>query len=113
VATIKLIIKQNDLEPPLQVTLLDGTTPVNLTSASEVRFLMKTGTTLKVSAVMTVADQSILANHGKVSYNWVTGDTDTVAQYSAEIQVTWPSTRPQTFPVDKYFVVDVQKDLGP
>jgi hypothetical protein len=110
VATIKFIIKQNDLEPPLQVTLLDGTTPVDLTLATGVLFLMKNSGGLKVNYAMVVDPNPTT---GKVSYAWISGDTDTVGQYSAEIQVTWPAARPQTFPVDKYFVVDVQKDLGP
>lgn len=111
--TTKFIIKQHDLEPPIRVTLLDGTKPVDLSAASEVRFFMKNKDGLKVSQVMSVEDQSNAANHGRVSYAWQSGDTDTVSSYSAEIQVTWIGSRPQTFPADKYFTVDVQKDLGP
>ncbi len=113
-ANTKFIIKQHDLEPPLRVTLLDGTEAVDLSAVSEVRFLMKSRSTgLKVDDVMTVEDQSNPDNWGKVSYTWQSGDTDTVGTFTGEIQVMWIGSRPQTFPANKYFTIDIQKDLGP
>lgn len=106
-------IKQHDLEPGLEVQLLSGTDPVNLTQASSARLLMysrKTG--LKVAGAMTITDQTVTANTGVVTYAWQAGDTDTVGIFNAEIQVDWPASRPQTFPAHQYFTVDVQKDLG-
>lgn len=118
-------IKQHDLKPSLQVVLLSDmpqqdpglppqSNPVNLTQATAARLLMSSRRTgLKVSGAMTIADQSVVANLGLVTYDWQAGDTDTVGQFDAEIEVTWPTGKPQTFPANQYFTVDVQKDLGP
>lgn len=110
----KFYIKQHDLKPSLQVQLLAGTAPVDLTQATSALFLMssrKTG--LKASGAMAIADQSVTANLGVATYDWQAGDTDTVAEFEAEVQVIWPSDKPQTFPANSYFTVSVQKDLGP
>lgn len=109
----KYIMKQHDLEPSLEVQLLDGLTPIDLTSATDVLFIMKNRKGIKATGSMTIADQTILDNRGLARYDWSLGDTDTSGQYNAEVQVTWPGPRPQTFPADAYMLVDVQKDLGP
>jgi hypothetical protein len=107
-------IKQHDLEPSLEVQLLSGTDPVDLSQAAAVAlFVYSRRTGLKVSGSMTIADQTVTANLGVVTYAWRSGDTDTVGVFNAEIQVTWPGDKPQTFPAHQYFTVDVQKDLGP
>lgn len=107
-------MKQHDLEPNLELQLLSGADPVDLSQATAVQFLMssrKTG--LKVSGAMTIADQTAPTTLGVVTYAWRSGDTDTVGVFSAEVQVIWPTNKPQTFPADQYFTVNVQKDLGP
>lgn len=108
-------IKQHDLLPALVVTLLDGTTPVDLTDVITARLLMRNlSAGLKVSALMTVLDQSDADNLGKVQYEWVGTDTDTVGGFKAEIEVIWPGDKPQTFPASKtlkYFTITVQNDL--
>lgn len=110
----RYVIKQNDLEPSFEVQLLDGTTPVDLTSAVDVLFLMKSRKTgIKATGTMVVADQTVADNRGIVRYDWQTGDTDTVGSFNAEVQVTWPTGRPQTFPANQYVLIDVQRDLGP
>lgn len=110
----KFYIKQHDLEPGLEVQLLSGTTPVDLTMATAALFLMKSRKTgLKATGAMTIADQSIEANLGVVTYDWQLGDTDTVGEYTAEVQVMWPANKPQTFPAHSYFTVGIEKDLGP
>lgn len=110
----RYIIKRNDLEPAFEVVLLDGNIPVDLTSVVSVLFLMHNRRLgIKASGPMVVADQSIPDNRGIVRYDWQSGDTDTSGSFNAEIQVTWPTGRQQTFPANQYVVVDVQKDLGP
>lgn len=107
-------IKQHDLEPSLVLQLLSDAVPVNLTQATGAIFLMssrKTG--LKATGTMTIADQTVADDIGVVTYSWQAGDTDTVGEYTAEVQVTWPGNKPQTFPANQYFTVSVQKDLGP
>lgn len=107
-------IKQHDLEPVLELQLLSGTVPVDLTQAESAFFLMssrKTG--LKASGAMTITDQSLPANVGVVRYAWQAGDTNTVGDFNAEVQVLWPADKPQTFPAHEYFTVSIGKDLGP
>lgn len=94
--------------------LLSGTTPVDLTQATGALFLMSSRkTALKASGVMAIADQTVTANRGIATYTWQAGDTDTVGEYNAEVQVMWPVDKPQTFPANRYFTISVQKDLGP
>ena len=103
-------IKRGDLLPTLVVTLLDGTTPVDLTAATSARFLMRSlKTGLKVDGTVTVLDQT--TSTGKVEYEWADGDTDTVGVYQAEIEVLWPGNKPQTFPANGYFSVKVVEQL--
>lgn len=110
--TATFIIKQHDLLPKLSLTLVEGVDPVDLSLATSARLLVRSlATGLKVNAVMTVLDQNVPANKGKVEYTWTGTDTDTVGKYKAEVEILWPGNKPQTFPANKYFVVDVQNDL--
>lgn len=109
----KYTMKAHDLEPSFEVQLLDGTIPVDLTSVVSALFLMKTRKGIKVAGLMTIPDQSILMNVGIVRYDWVSGDTDTPGTFTAEVQVTWPGGRPQTFPASRYVTIQIDKDLGP
>jgi hypothetical protein len=79
-ATTGFYIKQNDTRPVYLTTLQDNvdTTPtaIDLTNATGVKFKMRThGSTgtPKVNGTMAFVDKPT----GKVSYTWVTGDTDT------------------------------------
>jgi hypothetical protein len=91
-------IKQNDLRPYLSVELVtdqDGTA-CDVTNATVV-FSMATsiGSTPKIDeAAVTVID----AAQGQVQYRWQAGDTDTIANYYGEIEVTFSDSRPLTFP---------------
>lgn len=109
----RFIIKQHDLKPDLQVRLLSGTDPVDLTPAVSARLLMtnrQTGAPLGGAAV--IEDQTVPANHGLVRYPWQDGDTAVAGDYIAEVEVTWPGNKAQTFPADQYFLITIQKDLG-
>lgn len=112
-ATQKFNLKQYDLLPNLRLTLLDGTTPVDLTLASEARLLLKNRTGLLVDAVMDIADQEDEDLVGVVEYEWQEGDTSTLGTLQGEVQVLWPGQIPQTFPAKGYFAVIVNRDLGP
>ena len=106
------IWKQNDLEPPAQAPLLnaDGS-PIDLTTATSVKFLMRpTGTSgsPKVTHAVTITD----AANGIVKYAWVSGDTDTVGTFDQEWEITWPTSRPQTVPNHGYNTVVIEDDLG-
>jgi hypothetical protein len=105
-----LRVKQHDLYPPLRAQLLDGTTPVNLTPASNVRVIVTSTdrATELIDRAMTVTDPT----GGWVEMEWVTGDTATIGRFLLEIEVTWPTSRPQTFPVNGYAWLVIVDDLG-
>jgi hypothetical protein len=105
-------MKQYDLLPVLRLTLLDGSDPVDLTLASEVRLLMKSRAAgLKVDSVMTKLAQEN-DTLGQVEYEWQEGDTDTLGSYQGEVQVLWPGQLPQTFPAKGYFKININRDLN-
>ncbi len=112
-ATTKFNLKQYDLRPVLRIRLLDGTVPIDLTLASEVRLLLKNRAAgLKVDSVMDKLDQEDEDTIGFVEYEWQPGDTDTLGTFSGEIQVLWPGQIPQTFPGKGYFQVSINRDLN-
>lgn len=113
-ATTKHNVKQFDLLPVFRMQLLNGTTPVDLTLASEARLLLKSRATgLKVDQVMEIQDQMDDDLIGVVEYAWQDGDTDTLGTFQGEVQVLWPGQLPQTFPAKGYFTINVNRELGP
>lgn len=103
-------IKANDRLPSIQATLSSGGTPVNLTTATSVEFIMKTappGNTIKVNAVASI----VTAASGVVRYDWAAVDTATPGSYIAEWEVTWTGGKKQTFPTLTFHSIDVLADL--
>lgn len=111
-ATQVFSIKQHDLLPEMVITLLDNDAAVDLTNAVSARLLMRNLVAgLKVDAPVSILDQSVTANKGRVVYTWTGTDTDTVGVFKAEVEVIWPGPKPQTFPGDSYFQIKVVNDL--
>lgn len=108
-AAADFTLKAHDRLPSIQASLTSGGTPVNLTTASGVKFILKleTGTVAKVNANAVIVD----APTGVVRYDWLAIDTDTPGSYLGEWQVTWADGRKQTFPTLTYHTVDVLADL--
>ena len=107
-------LKQNDLEPAFAATLYNGTDPltrlpVDLTLATGVVFIMKRKGVVLINRTMVVGTP---ATSGNVTMAWQTGDTATPGTYQAEIEVTWPSARPQTFPANGTITVYVEAELA-
>lgn len=106
-------VKQNDLSPTIQATLIgpDGN-PTDLTSCT-VDFHMadKTSGAVKVNAAAT-PDADQVTNKGVVTYAWAVGDTDTVGDYFAEWEVTLPSGKIVTYPNVTNDTVKVTKELA-
>lgn len=109
-------IKQGDRRPYFSALLRDDfgeptEAPVDLTTATSAKFNMRdadTGTVKVSAATATISD----AVGGEVTYQWGATDTDTVATYQAEIEITWSDGKKQTFPNDDYFVVIVYDDIA-
>lgn len=104
-------IKRGDTAPTFRAQCLDDTTPVNLTTATSARLLMKSQNgDLIVAAPVTIEDQN--TNPGWVHRAWVAGDTDTADAYRGEVEVTWSDGTVQTFPANGYVTILVLNDLG-
>lgn len=108
-------IKKGDLEPAMTATLMQqvGTAaaaPINLTTATSVKFAMrnKNSSTPKVDATATI----VSAAAGTVKYTWTGTDTDTAGDYDGEWQIIWPTARPQTVPGSGYDQILIGTDIA-
>lgn len=99
--------KAHDLFPPLEATLSDENGPIDLSTATSVKLLMKSGST-NVTGRCTVVD----AANGRVRYDWIRGDTDTIGTYQVEFEITWPTALPETVPNTGYNEIVIEQDLG-
>lgn len=99
------VIGQHDRLPALQVTLTgtDATTgvdgPVNLSTATEVRLIMRGAAGPAAVSAPMVIDPDQVAHKGRCTYHWQTADTATAGAYNVQFQVTWGDGTPQTFPM--------------
>ena len=106
-----LYYKQGDLEPKFIVTLLqaDGVTPIDLTSASSVKFIAQpVGAGAIINRSMAFENRAA----GQVSWSPTATDTDTVGAYNFEVQITWSAGRWQTVPNDSFGSMIVSQDLA-
>lgn len=104
-------IKRNDRRPHWRVQLAVDGTPLNGTTATAVRFIMKQGSTVKINKQpMTEVDAAI----GIYEYIWADGDTDTSGTYNVEVEVDWGGSPAelQTFPNTGYFTITISDDLA-
>jgi hypothetical protein len=106
-----LVLKRGDRRPSFRGQCLDGTTPVNLTTAASAKLILKSDI-LTVTPAVVIEDAAL----GKVRYDWTAGDLTgvlaTSATYRAEVEVTWGDGTKQTFPGGDYGTVIVIDDLG-
>jgi hypothetical protein len=104
-------IKQNDTVPDINASLVEADlSPIDLTSASSVYFIMRASGTVgdpKVKDTCTITD----AVNGQVQYLWQTGDTDTAGTFDVEFEIHW-GTEIQTVPNDTYITIKIVPDLG-
>lgn len=107
---VQFWMKQGDRLPVISATLRDAAgEAVDLTSA-DVRFIMVNAETgvVKVNAPASLVSGAA----GTVKYEWGATDTDTVATYYYEWEVTDSSGRKYTFPNQSSLVLEVVDDLG-
>lgn len=105
-----LTIKQNDLEPDLEVAVTKASgSVVDFTDALSaiLRFRKPDGTIVLRSAVIASP-----ASGGRLQVAWQAGDTNQVGIYRGEFIVTWPAAEPQTFPSEGYFYWDVTPPIS-
>jgi hypothetical protein len=92
---------QGDLEPALAGTVLDGATPVDLTTATAVVAHIRRADGTVISRAVTLGDQTTAP--GTWTLPWVAAvepaaaDLSVAGGYAVEIEATWPTDRPQTF----------------
>ena len=108
----EFVIKRGDLEPPISATIKDSTgAAVNLTGATAPPLVLKPiggGSSLRYSTGTSV----VSAAAGTIKHLWQTGETTTAGVFFGEWEVTWPSSRPQTFPTEGTFSVVIEQDQG-
>ena len=106
-------IKRGDLLPQWRATLYDGEAvagnEVDLSPATAVVLIAKNeaGTVVINRRAATSYNAS-----GVVTMDWQVADTATAGVLAFEVEVMWPGSKPQTFPVDDYLLTTVYEDLG-
>lgn len=104
-------MKRNDTLPVHEAVLKRGSTVVDLTDASSVRFHMiklTNGSSAKVDAAATI----VSATAGAVKYAWAAGDTDTADTYKVEYEVNWSDGSVETFPTTAVEIVRIYEDFA-
>ena len=103
-------IKQGDTRPLLYGTLTAGGVPIDLTTASTVKFTM---TNAAGSVVISLAACVIVsAAAGIVSYAWQSADTATAGEFQGEFKITWADSSIQRVPNRTNFQVIITPNLA-
>jgi hypothetical protein len=104
-------VKQHDTWPPLKGIASDENGAVDLSGATDITLVLKTGGTVVSGSCDAISPADGDGNNWQ--YTWQSGDTDMAGTYQGELQVTWDTGEVETFPNDSYFTVIVMADLGP
>lgn len=107
---VDFYIKQNDTRPNLEAQLKQANgTPINLTTANDVRFHMKVrnDTTVKTNALCTIAN----ATFGNVQYAFTNTDTNTAGHYYGEFVINYSDGKVQTVPTKDYIYIQIVDDI--
>jgi hypothetical protein len=93
--------RTGDNYPPITGTVTDGAgAAVNISTAVSVRFVAVSGATV-ITGSTTNLDVGDVPTRGTWRYSWGASDLSVAATYEFEIEVTWPSSKIQTFPSSK------------
>lgn len=115
---LSITMKQHDTRPIANLTLqeLDPTivTPtwraIDLTLVSSARLIAKCSS--PADSFTSVLGFATPRTGGIVVWTPVAGDTDTVAIYSAEVELTYADGGIETVPGDGYFPIEIKPDLA-
>lgn len=109
-------IKRGDTWSPIEAILKDQSGPIDLTTASKVKMLLKSGSTLIMTGPVTIAPNQSTNETGKVTYEWEEGDTATIGTYNCEFEIEWESGKIESVPNGAdgklYCIVNIVQDLG-
>ncbi len=104
------IIHQHANLPAFQVTLTDvNGNPVDVTSATSITLRMQL--VGDPTVVRSGSCSVIEPGAGLVSYEFASADTQFSGVYLATISVDFPSSKLQVFPLNDYYVINVDPDL--
>lgn len=109
-------IKQGDTAPAYVVDLQENTdttpTALDLTDATSVTFKMRLAGAAASAAPVVDGDMTITTPAtGRITYEWVTGDTDVAGTYEAEFEILWDDLTIETVPNDSYLSIIIVDDL--
>lgn len=100
------ILKNGDRYPALTAVLSDQSGVINLSTASKVKFIMKTGATTVEGECSVVG-----ATEGKVEYPWGSSDTTTNGTYEAEFKIEWAGGKIESVPSAEYDSIQILPSL--
>lgn len=103
-------IKQHDLEPPLVIDISGSAGDLNGVVSWKV--IARRGETVVFTDMAPGHSVGSPATSAVITHLWVAGETAVAGTIRIEVEATWPSGRPQTFPPDGYNIVKVVPDLG-
>lgn len=105
-------VKQGDTAPAAVAVLLDPSgLPLSLSGAT-VKFHMSDQKHVVIIDAVATVDPDQVTNKGRVSYQWVSGDTDDTGVFLAEWQVTFAGGTILTFPNADYDNVRIDAQLS-
>ena len=105
---MSITLKRGDTWPPLVVSVSDDNGAIDLTTASEIRLLLKSSSYTLETDPVSPSD----AGSGEITYDWQVGDTDNSGTYQLEVEIVWATGQIQTVPNDGYGEVKIIDDLG-
>lgn len=106
-----LTLKAHDTYPPLKVVLSDSNGAIDLTTASQVKLVMKNtngATSILVSGAMVIAS----AAGGYCTRTWATAtETAYPDTYNVEFEIAWSAGGIETVPNDIYRTLLIVQDI--
>lgn len=90
--------KTGDTTPDITGTVTDASGPVNIFSATSIRFIAKNGSNPVIAGVAVKIDDGTVPLRGKWKYVWGATDLSISGTWEVEIEVTWSAGKIETFP---------------